>query len=127
MIVTLRAALPADIAACIALRGRTRENAISAARLAELKAAIIPPGRISHLVAEYNRALGAKDLGLRKFSQKFSRLARRAGISAISIRRVNKDQVERIRGVGPARKEPGILSGHLALLLQGKGLNILLE
>ncbi|OWQ83051.1 GNAT family N-acetyltransferase [Roseateles aquatilis] len=36
MIVTLRAALPADIAACIALRGRTRENAISAARLAEL-------------------------------------------------------------------------------------------
>ncbi|MBB3195507.1 GNAT family N-acetyltransferase [Roseateles terrae] len=34
--VTLRPALPADIAACIDLRGRTRENAVSAARLAEL-------------------------------------------------------------------------------------------
>ncbi len=32
----LRPALPSDIAACIKLRGRTRENAVSAARLAEL-------------------------------------------------------------------------------------------
>ncbi len=32
----LRPALPSDIAACIDLRGRTRENAVSAARLAEL-------------------------------------------------------------------------------------------
>jgi GNAT superfamily N-acetyltransferase len=32
----LRPAVPSDIAACIALRGRTRENAVSAARLAEL-------------------------------------------------------------------------------------------
>ena len=31
-----RPAVPADIAACIDLRGRTRENAVSAARLAEL-------------------------------------------------------------------------------------------
>lgn len=33
---TLRPALPTDIAACIDLRGRTRENAVSAARLSEL-------------------------------------------------------------------------------------------
>lgn len=32
----LRPAVPADIAACIDLRGRTRENAIPATRLAEL-------------------------------------------------------------------------------------------
>lgn len=32
----LRPARPGDIAACIDLRGRTRENAVSAARLAEL-------------------------------------------------------------------------------------------
>lgn len=33
---TIRAAVPSDIAACIDLRGRTRENAISAERLAQL-------------------------------------------------------------------------------------------
>jgi GNAT superfamily N-acetyltransferase len=33
---SLRPAVPSDIAACIDLRGRTRENAVSAARLAEL-------------------------------------------------------------------------------------------
>lgn len=32
----IRPAVPSDVAACIDLRGRTRENAISAARLAEL-------------------------------------------------------------------------------------------
>jgi GNAT superfamily N-acetyltransferase len=32
----VRPAVPSDIAACIDLRGRTRENAVSAARLAEL-------------------------------------------------------------------------------------------
>ncbi|WAC73465.1 GNAT family N-acetyltransferase [Roseateles sp. SL47] len=36
MTLTLRPALPSDIAACIDLRGRTRENAVSASRLAEL-------------------------------------------------------------------------------------------
>jgi len=36
MSVSFRPALPSDIAACIDLRGRTRENAVSAARLAEL-------------------------------------------------------------------------------------------
>jgi ribosomal protein S18 acetylase RimI-like enzyme len=33
---TYRLAVPADAAACVALRGQTRENAVSAARLAEL-------------------------------------------------------------------------------------------
>ncbi|MDH0867097.1 GNAT family N-acetyltransferase [Mitsuaria sp. GD03876] len=36
MSLPIRPAIPSDIAACIDLRGRTRENAISAARLAEL-------------------------------------------------------------------------------------------
>jgi len=34
--VTLRRALPHDVAECVAIRGLTRENAISATRLAEL-------------------------------------------------------------------------------------------
>ncbi|WP_431100080.1 GNAT family N-acetyltransferase [Roseateles noduli] len=36
MSILLRPAVPTDIAACIDLRGRTRENAVPAARLAEL-------------------------------------------------------------------------------------------
>ncbi|MGM9515390.1 GNAT family N-acetyltransferase [Roseateles sp. DB2] len=36
MDIELRPALPEDIAACVALRGRTRENAVSAERLASL-------------------------------------------------------------------------------------------
>ena len=36
MDVNYRTALPADAAACVDLRGKTRENAVSAARLAEI-------------------------------------------------------------------------------------------
>jgi GNAT superfamily N-acetyltransferase len=35
-LIDFRLAIPQDIASCIAIRGRTRENAITAARLAEL-------------------------------------------------------------------------------------------
>ncbi|WP_295517713.1 GNAT family N-acetyltransferase [uncultured Stenotrophomonas sp.] len=60
MTIHYRRALPSDAAACIDLRGRTRENAFSAAQLAELGitvdswAAGIAEGDFIGRIAEYN-------------------------------------------------------------------------
>lgn len=59
--VRLRSAVPADINACIDVRGRTRENAVSASRLAELGiteaswAAQVEDGTLPGYVVETDR------------------------------------------------------------------------
>jgi len=62
-LIDFRVAIPQDIASCIAIRGRTRENAVPAARLAQLGitevswSAQVRQGELSGFVAEDRAAL----------------------------------------------------------------------